>query len=149
MGFIVEAEGRHPLLHLPPPGPAERHGLLPPWDQSQPLWVFTLVSTLGRIPGTWILSVQGAQTAAGNYLQVIPLSPSRWRWPCRSTTIGPGSSVSFEAVRRRTNRAKGPERSRAPYTAPCRGSQLSWNPRSSAAAGSDVMENISGWRMVL
>jgi uncharacterized membrane protein YdjX (TVP38/TMEM64 family) len=39
-----------------------------------PLWVFTLVSTLGRIPGTWVLSAQGAQTAAGNYLQVMLLT---------------------------------------------------------------------------
>ncbi len=39
-----------------------------------PLWVFALVSTLGRIPGTWVLSAQGAHTAAGNYLQVILLT---------------------------------------------------------------------------
>ncbi len=39
-----------------------------------PLWVFTLVSTLGRIPGTWVLSAQGARTAAGNYLEVILLT---------------------------------------------------------------------------
>jgi len=39
-----------------------------------PLWVFALVSTLGRIPGTWVLSAQGAQTAAGNYLEVILLT---------------------------------------------------------------------------
>ena len=41
-----------------------------------PLWVFTLVSTLGRIPGTWVLSAQGAHTAAGNYLEVILLTAS-------------------------------------------------------------------------
>jgi uncharacterized membrane protein YdjX (TVP38/TMEM64 family) len=39
-----------------------------------PLRVFTLVSTLGRIPGTWVLSAQGAHTAAGDYLQVILLT---------------------------------------------------------------------------
>jgi uncharacterized membrane protein YdjX (TVP38/TMEM64 family) len=39
-----------------------------------PLWVFTLVSTLGRIPDTWVLSAQGAHTAAGNYLEVILLT---------------------------------------------------------------------------
>jgi uncharacterized membrane protein YdjX (TVP38/TMEM64 family) len=36
-----------------------------------PLWVFALVSGLGRIPGTWVLSAQGAHTAAGDYLQAI------------------------------------------------------------------------------
>jgi len=36
-----------------------------------PLWVFVLVSGLGRIPGTWVLSAQGAHTAAGDYLQAI------------------------------------------------------------------------------
>lgn len=39
-----------------------------------PLWVFTLVSTLGRIPGTWVLSAQGAHTGAGSYLEVILLT---------------------------------------------------------------------------
>lgn len=39
-----------------------------------PLWVFTLVSTLGRFPGTWVLSAQGAHTAAGDYLEVILLT---------------------------------------------------------------------------
>jgi uncharacterized membrane protein YdjX (TVP38/TMEM64 family) len=36
-----------------------------------PLWVFALVSGLGRIPGTWVLSAQGAHTAAGDYRQAI------------------------------------------------------------------------------
>jgi len=39
-----------------------------------PLFVSALVSTLGRIPGTWVLSAQGAHTAAGNYLEVILLT---------------------------------------------------------------------------
>jgi uncharacterized membrane protein YdjX (TVP38/TMEM64 family) len=39
-----------------------------------PLWVFALVSGLGRIPGTWVLSAQGAHTATGNYLHVILIS---------------------------------------------------------------------------
>ncbi len=33
-----------------------------------PLWVSALVSTLERLPGTWVLSAQGALTATGNYL---------------------------------------------------------------------------------
>jgi len=39
-----------------------------------PLWVFVVVSTLGRIPGTWVLSTQGAQTAAGDYFHVVVLT---------------------------------------------------------------------------
>ena len=31
-----------------------------------PFWVFALVSTLGRAPGTWILSAQGGYIAAGH-----------------------------------------------------------------------------------
>ena len=75
MGFIVEAEGAILcfMIYLIPGLPKDMvcylFGMSP-----MPLWVFTLVSTLGRIPGTWILSAQGAHTAAGNYLQVIILT---------------------------------------------------------------------------
>src|SRR5262249_44823683 len=31
-------------------------------------------STLGRIPGTWVLSAQGAHTASGDYVEVILLT---------------------------------------------------------------------------
>ena len=34
-----------------------------------PFWVFAVASTLGRLPGTWILSAQGARTATGHYMQ--------------------------------------------------------------------------------
>ena len=72
MGFIVEAEGAILcfIIYLIPGLPKDMvcylFGMSP-----MPLWVFALVSTLGRIPGTWVLSAQGAQTAAGNYLEVI------------------------------------------------------------------------------
>jgi len=75
MGFIVEAEGAILcfIIYLIPGLPKDMacylFGMSP-----MPLWVFALVSTLGRIPGTWILSAQGAQTAAGNYLQVLLLT---------------------------------------------------------------------------
>ena len=75
MGFIVEAEGAILcfIIYLIPGLPKDMacylFGMSP-----LPLWVFTLVSTLGRIPGTWVLSAQGAQTAAGNYLHVILLT---------------------------------------------------------------------------
>jgi uncharacterized membrane protein YdjX (TVP38/TMEM64 family) len=39
-----------------------------------PLWVFALVSTLGRLPDTWVLSAQGAHTASGDYLELILLT---------------------------------------------------------------------------
>jgi uncharacterized membrane protein YdjX (TVP38/TMEM64 family) len=72
MGFIVEAEGAILcfIIYLIPGLPKDMvcylFGISP-----MPFWVFTLVSTLGRIPGTWVLSAQGAHTATGNYLQVI------------------------------------------------------------------------------
>ncbi len=39
-----------------------------------PFWVFAVASTLGRMPGTWVLSAQGAHTASGNYVRVIVLT---------------------------------------------------------------------------
>ena len=38
-----------------------------------PLWVLLLVSTLGRIPGTWFLSVQGARAGTGRYVELALL----------------------------------------------------------------------------
>ena len=75
MGFIVEAEGAILcfIIYLIPGLPKDMacylFGMSP-----MPLWVFALVSTLGRIPGTWVLSAQGAHTAGGDYLQVILLT---------------------------------------------------------------------------
>jgi len=75
MGFIVEAEGAilSFIIYLIPGLPKDMvcylFGMSP-----MPLFVFALVSTLGRIPGTWVLSAQGAHTAAGNYLEVILLT---------------------------------------------------------------------------
>ncbi len=66
MGFIVEAEGAILafILYLIPGFPKDiisyLFGLSP-----MPFWVFAVVSTLGRIPGTWILSAQGDNMAAG------------------------------------------------------------------------------------
>jgi uncharacterized membrane protein YdjX (TVP38/TMEM64 family) len=75
LGFIIEAEGAILcfIVYLIPGLPKDimcyLFGISP-----MPLWVFTLVSALGRIPGTWVLSAQGAHTATGNYLQVILIS---------------------------------------------------------------------------
>lgn len=66
MGFIVEAEGAILcfVLYLIPGFPKDilsyLFGLSP-----MPFWVFALVSTLGRAPGTWILSAQGSHVAPG------------------------------------------------------------------------------------
>jgi uncharacterized membrane protein YdjX (TVP38/TMEM64 family) len=72
LGFIVEAEGAVLcfIIYLIPGLPKDLvcylFGISP-----MPLWVFALVSGLGRIPGTWVLSAQGAHTAAGDYRQAI------------------------------------------------------------------------------
>ena len=75
MSFIVEAEGSILCLivYLIPGLPKDMacylFGMSP-----MPFWVFTLISTLGRIPGTWVVSAQGAHAAAGNYLHVMLLT---------------------------------------------------------------------------
>jgi uncharacterized membrane protein YdjX (TVP38/TMEM64 family) len=72
LGFIIEAEGAILcfVIFLIPGLPKDMacylFGLSP-----MPFWVFTLVSTLGRVPGTWVLSAQGAHAASGDYTQVI------------------------------------------------------------------------------
>src|SRR4029453_14649044 len=72
LGFIVEAEGAILcfLIFLIPGLPKDivcyLFGISP-----MPLWVFAVVSGLGRMPGTWILSAQGAHTATGQYIQLV------------------------------------------------------------------------------
>jgi uncharacterized membrane protein YdjX (TVP38/TMEM64 family) len=75
LGFIVEAEGTILcfIIYLIPGLPKDivcyLFGLSP-----MPFWVFAAVSTLGRIPGTWVLSAQGAKTATGHYIEVVLLT---------------------------------------------------------------------------
>lgn len=75
LGFIVEAEGAILcfIIFLVPGFPKDvvcyLFGI-----SLMPAWVFALVSSLGRIPGTWVLSAQGARTATGHYWQVILLT---------------------------------------------------------------------------
>src|SRR5215471_18824396 len=75
LGFIVEAEGVILcfIIYLIPGLPKDiicyLFGISP-----MPLWVFAVVSGLGRIPGTWVLSAQGAKTATGHYTEVIVLT---------------------------------------------------------------------------
>ena len=75
MGFIVEAEGVILcfIIFLIPGLPKDMacylFGLSP-----MPFWIFAVVSTLGRIPDTWVLSAQGAHTASGDYRAVVFLT---------------------------------------------------------------------------
>ena len=75
MGFIVEAEGTVLcfLVFLIPGLPKDiacyLFGLSP-----MPFWVFAAVSTVGRVPGTWVLSAEGAHTASGDYVVAILLA---------------------------------------------------------------------------
>jgi uncharacterized membrane protein YdjX (TVP38/TMEM64 family) len=75
LGFIVEAEGAILcfIIYLIPGLPKDivcyLFGISP-----MPMWVFAVVSGLGRIPGTWVLSAQGAHVETGNYVQVILIS---------------------------------------------------------------------------
>jgi len=75
LGFIVEAEGAILcfIVYLIPGLPKDiicyLFGISP-----MPLWVFAVVSGLGRIPGTWVLSAQGAHVETGNYMHVFLIS---------------------------------------------------------------------------
>jgi uncharacterized membrane protein YdjX (TVP38/TMEM64 family) len=75
LGFIVEAEGAILcfIVYLIPGLPKDivcyLFGISP-----MPFWVFALVSGIGRMPGTWILSAQGARTHAGHYIEVVAIT---------------------------------------------------------------------------
>ena len=75
LGFIVEAEGAILcfIVYLIPGLPKDIvcyvFGISP-----MPIWVFALVSGLGRMPGTWILSAQGARTEAGAYIEAVAVT---------------------------------------------------------------------------
>jgi uncharacterized membrane protein YdjX (TVP38/TMEM64 family) len=74
-GFLLEAEGAVLtfVLYLIPGFPKDivsyLFGMSP-----MPGWIFLVVSTLGRAPGTWILSAEGARTATGQYVQLALLT---------------------------------------------------------------------------
>jgi uncharacterized membrane protein YdjX (TVP38/TMEM64 family) len=71
LGFVVEAEGAILcfLLYLIPGLLKDLlcylFGLSP-----MPFWLFAVASTLGRLPGTWVLSAEGATTASGHYVEM-------------------------------------------------------------------------------
>jgi uncharacterized membrane protein YdjX (TVP38/TMEM64 family) len=72
MSFILEAEGAIFcfILYLIPGFPKDiisyLFGISP-----MPFWVFAVVSTVGRLPGTWISSYFGAHVAEQQYIYAI------------------------------------------------------------------------------
>ena len=60
---------RYPIPGLPKDIVCYLFGVSP-----MPFWVFAVVSTLGRMPGTWALSAQGAKAAAGEYVELLLLT---------------------------------------------------------------------------
>jgi len=72
MHFIVEARGSGlcAITYLIPGLPKDMASYLFGMS-SMRLWLFALVSTLGRVPGTWVLSTQGAHAATGHYHYVL------------------------------------------------------------------------------
>lgn len=75
IAFIIEAEGAllcfviYAVPALPKDIACYLFGLSP-----MPFWVFAVASTLGRMPGTWLLSAQGAKVATGQYLELALLT---------------------------------------------------------------------------
>jgi uncharacterized membrane protein YdjX (TVP38/TMEM64 family) len=74
LDFVVEAEGAILcfIIFLVPGLPKDTlcylFGVSP-----MPVWVFAVVSTLGRMPGTWVLSAGGAKAAAAEYTELLLL----------------------------------------------------------------------------
>src|SRR5262249_50711748 len=72
MNFILEAEGAIIcfILYLIPGFPKDiisyLFGISP-----MPFWLFAVVSTVARIPGTWVSSYFGADSAQRQYLYAI------------------------------------------------------------------------------
>jgi len=72
MSFIIEAEGAIIcfILYLVPGFPKDiisyLFGISP-----MPFWLFATVSTIGRVPGTWISSYFGAHVAEHQYIYAV------------------------------------------------------------------------------
>src|SRR5262249_52362699 len=75
LGFIVEAEGALLcfIIYLIPGLPKDMLCYLFCLSP-MPFWVFAVTSTLGRLPGTWVLTAQGAKTASGHYVELALLA---------------------------------------------------------------------------
>lgn len=74
LGFVVEAEGAILcfIIFLVPGLPKDTlcylFGVSP-----IPFWAFAVLSTLGRMPGTWVLSAGGATAASAHYSELLLL----------------------------------------------------------------------------
>ena len=74
LGFVVEAEGAILcfIIFLVPGLPKDTlcylFGVSP-----IPFWAFAVLSTLGRMPGTWVLSAGGATAAGAHYSELLLL----------------------------------------------------------------------------
>jgi uncharacterized membrane protein YdjX (TVP38/TMEM64 family) len=88
LDFVVEAEGAILcfIIFLVPGLPKDTlcylFGVSP-----IPFWVFAVVSTLGRMPGTWALSAGGAKAAAAQYAQLLVLRQNRVRLARRTLQL--------------------------------------------------------------
>jgi len=75
LGFLARAEGAaicfivYAIPGFPKDIVSYLFGLGP-----MPFWVFAALSTVGRMPGTWILSAQGARTASGRYMELLVIT---------------------------------------------------------------------------
>jgi uncharacterized membrane protein YdjX (TVP38/TMEM64 family) len=72
LGFLARAEGAalcfivYAIPGFPKDIVSYFFGLGP-----MPFWVFAVLATVGRMPGTWVLSAQGARTASGRYMELL------------------------------------------------------------------------------
>jgi uncharacterized membrane protein YdjX (TVP38/TMEM64 family) len=72
LGFLARAEGAalcfivYAIPGFPKDIVSYLFGLGP-----MPFWVFAVLASIGRMPGTWILSAQGARTASGRYTELL------------------------------------------------------------------------------
>jgi len=72
MNFILEAEGAIIcfILYLIPGFPKDIISYLF-WISPMPFWLFAVISTVARIPGTWVSSYFGAHVAEQQYIYAI------------------------------------------------------------------------------
>ena len=108
MSFIIEAEGAILcfILYLIPGFPKDilsyLFGISP-----MPFWTFAVVSTLGRIPGTWMASYFGAHVGEHEFIHAL-LFLALIAAICLPIYYYRGRILAH--VLRRTRRARGPKR---------------------------------------
>ena len=122
MNFIIEAEGAILcfILYLIPGFPKDiisyLFGISP-----MPFWVFAVVSTIGRLPGTWISSYFGAHVGEQQYIYALHLHRAGDRGVPAALLLSradraplpPQAAPRRAATRRGRRRARGPARESA------------------------------------